>query len=371
MNERILYHRSRAATANPDAVPTPLAAERRVLLAVATVLALVTPLLADGVWTAGRVVEPGRDGAFRIGGGVTLEMEGMVEETERRFYDVTDQSFKQDDAERFDLNDFGMDDGYATVVLALEKNWKYFTFQWETAFSQPDANGVARRNYYIGVGDDVEFEGRTYDNMLIPEGTPFSLEMTTGTLQLRGLITPFTFTPIEGVAFTPWIDLGLFLFGGYYELDAGASTGVTQYQEPPEDFVIGGQAEGTVGLGVPEYGFGGQLRIGAPDRVNLLLEGGMTWLDFDGDTGYFTSSRHREKDVKIDHENARARLALEFPLSSGRAVTLGAQYQVIESDAMITAKDATVEETIERRERFDKHVDFKMAVLTGSVGVTF
>ncbi len=155
------------------------------------------------------------------------------------------------------------------------------------------------------------------------------------------------------------------------EIDAGAPSGVIQYMNPQEDFVVGGQADGVVGLGLPELGLGGQLRIGSPGAVNLVLQGRYAILQYDGDMSYFTSSRHREKNVDIDHFNARVSCALEFPLASGSCITLAAQYQLIESEAAVTSKDATTEEIIARRERFDKDVDFTMGVGTAMLGMTF
>lgn len=340
------------------------------LYLVAVLVVACTRVCADGFFVGGRDLDENRDAQFRVTGGIIAELEAMIQETTRQFYDATDQQFKQDLAERFDLNDFNFDDGYPAFGLSYENAAKWLTFQLDVHVANADADAVAQRNYYIGVGS-VEYAGREYEHMQIPRGRAFSMDLTAALVEMRGLFTPFTLKPREGVRFTPWIDLGLMLFLGDYEIDAGEPSGVIQYMNPPEDFVVGGQADGIVGMGLPELGLGGQLRIGSPGAVNLVLQGHYSVLQYDGDTSYFTSSQHREKDVDIDHFNAKVSCGLEFPLKSGRCVTLAAQYQLIESEAAIMAKDATTEEVITRRERFDKDVNFKMGVGSAMLGLTF
>ncbi len=327
-------------------------------------------LHAGGLFVGGRDYDEKRDAQLRITAGMITEIEAMIQETTRKYYDATDQQFKQDLAESFDLDDFNFDDGYPTVGLSYENAARWLTFQFDAHVSQADTEAVAQRNYYIGVGG-VEYGGREYDHMMIPEGRSFNMDLTALYMELRGLFTPFTFKPDEGVRFTPWVDLGLVVFAGNYDIDAGTAEGVTQYQNPPEDFVVGGQADGTVGLGLPELGIGAQLRIGDPGMANLVLQGHYAVLQYDGGTSYFTSSQHREKDVDIDHFNAKVSCGLEIPMRSGRCVTLALQYQLIESEAAITSKEGTTEEVIARRERFDKDVEFRMGTATAMLGLTF
>jgi len=218
------------------------------------------------MWRAGRGLGEGSNTALRITLGTISEFEGMVQETTRSFYDATDQEFKQSLRENYDLDDFGMDAGCGTIGLGFENARKYFTFQLDASLMNPDAHAVAGRNYYIGVGDDVSFQGRGYDNMLIPEGRSFAMDVIGATMDIRGLITPFTVSPCRRLSITPWLDLGLFLFLGHYEIDAGPATGVTRYLNPPEDFVIGGRSEGFIGAGLPQIGFGGEIRRGPGRR---------------------------------------------------------------------------------------------------------
>jgi hypothetical protein len=337
---------------------------------IASLVLVRTLVFADGFLVGGRDYDENRDAQLRITAGMVTEIEAMVQETTRRYYDASDQQFKQDLAERFGLDDFNLDDGYLSVGLSYENAAKWLTFKFDAHMSQADAEAVAQRNYYIGVGS-VEYNGREYDHMKIPEGRAFSMDLTAFYMEMRGMFTPFTFKPDEGVRFTPWIDIGLIVFAGSYDIDAGRAEGVTQYQNPPEDFVVGGQADGTVGLGLPEFGIGGELRIGDPGMANLVLKAHYAILEYDGGTSYFTSSQHREKNIDIDHFNAKVSCGLEVPRPSGRCVTLALQYQLIESEAAITSQEGTTEEIIARRERFDKDVDFRMGTATAMLGLTF
>ena len=324
----------------------------------------------DGVFSAGRDIEEGRDFSVGITAGQITSFDAVVQETTRAYYSVVGRTESQLDAENYSLNDFDMDEGCVTLGLSMEKMWKFFTLQVDAAFMQPDTDTVARRNYYIEVGD-VVYNGRSYDHMKIPEGTPFSVEATAGIIEIRGLFTLFTFRPTENVRLTPWIDLGIFGFGGDYDINAGPATGVVQYQTPLEDFVVGGQASGFGGLGLPEYGLGGEVRIGNARSMQLVLSGHYAMCEYEGSTGFLTTNDHRDKDIDLDHRNVRLRCSLEFPLKSSRALTVGIQYQSIESDALISssATDPTV--ILARGERFDKEVHFEMESLQAMVGLTF
>lgn len=331
----------------------------------------VTTSFAGGVFRAGRDLSDKRDVNLRVSIGSVLEIQGAVQETTRSFYDATDQQFKQDLAERYDLNNFGMESGYATIGLAYENAAKYFTFQFETAVMNPKVDTVAQRNYYIGIGKEVEFKGGSYENMKIPEGTPFTMDIIGAVTEIRGLFTPFTFRPSDGFRITPWFDFGLYMFLGNYEIDAGAPTGVTRYLEPPQDFVIGGKSKGMIGIGMPEFGLGGEIRIGGDKEANLVLQGYYSAFKYEGSSAFLTSTRHREKNIDLEHSNYRVKCTLEIPLAKGRSLTAGVRYQLVESEASITSQAATEAEIIARRERFDKEVNFKLSLVAVMVGVTF
>jgi len=324
-----------------------------------------------GVFAAGRVLDDEHDAGFRITAGVITDIELMVQETTRKLYDVTGDTWKQDTAENYSLNDFDVEDNEPMVGLSFEKAWKFFSLQFSLTGMNPSVDTTARRNYYISVGESVEYMGQSYDHMKIPEGTQFSMDVVGGTLELTGLITFFTLQPMDGLRITPWIDIGLFGFAGEYDIEAGEVQGVTQYQNPPKDFVIGGKSSGTVGAALPQYGGGGEIRIGGPESLNLVLQGHYLVCQYDGSTEWVTTSDHREKNLDLDHVNLRARLFLEIPAGESCSFMLGVQYQSIETEGVIESTATSEAEVLEQRERFDKKAEFRMESLQGVLGFTF
>ncbi len=324
-----------------------------------------------GFIEGGRPSTPERDAGLRIRAGVATEFKGLVQETRRVFYDVSGQSSKQADAETYGSDDFGMDGGYPIVGFGTEKNWRYTALQLEFGFMNPSIDTEAKRNYYLAVGEDIEYGGRTYDHLLIPEGTPFEADFEGGAIDLKFLITPLTMNFGPACRFTPNLNLGIFGFAGNYDIEAGPVRGVTTYQNPPEYFTIGGSASGFIGMGLPEAGLGGELRFGAPEGATLAIRGHYAVCQYDGSSSYVVSSSDREKDLDIEHVNIRARCELSMPLRSGRAVTLGVEYQKIASEGLISSAADGDEEILAARERFDKWVEFDMESLIGSIGLTF
>lgn len=334
------------------------------------VLSFTCGILHAGVFVSGHDLGAGRDLRFGISGGQITEFKGMVVETTRQLYDVTGESWKQDTAESYNLDDFDLDDAYMTLGLTFEKAWKYFAFQFNGSYMSISSDSVARRDYYLAVGS-VTYDGREYDHLKIPADYPFSFDFTGASLEMNLLFTPFTFRPVDVFRVTPFLGIGLFGVVGQYEIDAGEATGIYPYQNPIEDFVVGGQADGLMGIGLPEYGGGLELRLGRPDGANLVIQGYYTVCQYDGSTSFLTSSDHREKNAKIDHRNARLRVYAEFPLREGRSWLVGAQYQRIESEGMITSTATDPDEVLAKRERFDKEFEFGLSMFNAMVGLTF
>ena len=331
----------------------------------------VVQMVVAGPFVGGRDLPEGRDCSFKFTAGSVVEIEGDVQETNRRYYDVTGQSEHQNLREDYSLDDFGMDGGYELFGFALENAGDLWTFQWDLSVMNPEVNSVAKRNYYIGVSE-VSYGGQDYEYMKIPKGSEFSVDMFAVMTEIRGLFTPFTFKPSNSFRFTPFVDIGLFVFYGSYDIDAGPAKGVVQYLNPPEDFVVGGQASGQLSVVVPELGAGGELRIGSLTGANLVLQANYAVLQYDGSTEFLLSSDHRAKDLDLDHINYKLRAALELPLSAGRAISFGVHYHYIESIAEITSSDDfTDQEAADRHERFDKDVYFSLNTMMATFGFTF
>lgn len=333
--------------------------------------AVVTGACDAGGWfRAGREIPPERDAGVRIGAGSVLRLECLVQETHRPFYDLTNPEANLV-AERYDLGDFDLDAGLGLIELTLEKHGRHFGVQWNVAFTAPGTETVARRDYYIGISRPIVYEGQRYEYMMIPEGTPFSLDVLGLLTDVRLMWTPFTLAPTDGIRFVPWLDVGLLAFAGDYDLDAGAPSGVIQYQNPPEDFVVGGRASGLVAAGLPEAGAGAELRFGRPGGANLVLQVRGAALEYSGSSSYLTTSRHREKVLTVDHVHVWGRCAMEIPLRNGRFFTAGIACRLVESQVDIRASGRSEEEILRRRERFNKEADFALLSVTFNLGLQF
>lgn len=336
--------------------------------------ALVLSVLSHGSsraeLIAGRPTVPRRDASVRVLAGAIIRIEGTVRETSRLFYTVTGREASQLTREDYDLEDFGMDSGYGTFGLSTETAWTFLAFESDLLYLGLDTSSTAARNYYIGV-NSVAFGGADYEYMQIPAGRSFDVRIQGIMADLRCLITPCTLRISEAFQATPWVSLGLFLVGGAYEIDAGTATGLVQYQNPPETFVVGGYGDGALGGGLPEIGIGGEMRLGSEDAAHLLLRANYAVCSYNGSTDWLTVSSHRRKDIDLDHTNLRLSASLEFPFESGRALSIGARFQLIDTEASITSQGGTVEEIVARRERFDKEVDFRMSIAAATLGVRF
>ena len=338
------------------------------LAALAALTLLPASARAGAEW--GGSFPPGRSQHLRLQGGAVIGFEGMVAETTRKLYDVTGHTWKQDDAERYDTSDFDLDGSYGLFGLSCDAMWSFVGLQLDTAFFQPSTRTTARRDYYIAVGDDIEYQGNSYDHLMIPKGTTFDADLTGNLTELTLRLVPVGFKAGESLRINPSLELGVLFFGGKYDIDAGETTGVKTYQNPPEDFAIGGRASGYAGLIAPQWGPGLEVRFGGPDALHVDVQAHYLFFDYSGSTSFFTSADHREKDLDFSHKNLRLRGQIEIPLKR-TALNLGVQVQWIETEGTVSSQATDPEEILARQERFDKEFTFKLDAVLATLGVTF
>ncbi len=342
---------------------------KRFVLLMASALSASLPAARAGAeW--GGILEPGREQNLRLTVGSVQEFEGMVNETTRKLYDVTGHTWKQDTAERYDSNDFNLDGPYGTIGLAFDSAWKYVRLQVDTAFMNPDTRATAVRDYYLAVGEDIDYGGRSYDHLMIPKGREFEAEFFGNMTEVTLQFVPVGFLVADLVTINPSFGVGLLAFAGKYDIDAGETTGVKTYQNPPEDFAVGGSSSGWMGLGAPQWGPGVEIRVGGAEGVVFDLEAQYLFAQYDGSTGWFTTADHREKDLDFDHRNLRIRGQFEFPTGE-RALTLGVQVQMVETEGTISSSSDDPEEILARQERFDKEFSFNMDSVLVTLGFAF
>ena len=300
--------------------------------------------------------------------GKVVNIKGSVEETIRPYYQ---QIGDDTQGESYTLSELGLDGKKATFGLGIEQKWKYITLEVGGFYYNPTSNTTALRDYYLGISNDIEYQGKEYEYMMIPEGQPFTADLKSVFCELDILITPITLAPSPNLEFVPFFYLGITGIFGTYDIDAGPPTGTTVYEDPPRDYVIGGRTDGWMGAGMPGVGLGGEIRIGPPDGLRLVLEGRYVLFRYNGSTDYIPVSIRHEKDLDLDYDNYEAKVQMELPLSEKLDIVLGLSYEYVKIDAEATAIEKSPEEIEDEREKFDKKINFELSEFHGFVGLKF
>lgn len=323
------------------------------------------------VLSRGRILPADRNAKWTLSYGTLSDLKGHVDETFRAYYKATGQDSKQALAESYSLSDFGVEDSYPTFGLHYEGQGKYFAFRWDLLYLSMDADATARRDYYLGLGDEISYGGRDYDHLKIPAGSGFSIQFDGVWTTLGGAFTPFTFDVADTVRLSPELDFGLVLVGGEYKIDAGKPRGTTVYQNPPVDFVVGGSSSSFIGAGAPMVGAGLELRVGPEDWIQWVTRANAGFFSFSGSTKPFTSSSHREKDLDLDYFSLAFDTSLVLPMDDSTCLTVGLRIEYMDIDAEIKSKDRDAAAVVAARERFDKAADFKAVSTMLYAGLTF
>ncbi|MBR1835848.1 MAG: hypothetical protein IJ783_01035, partial [Kiritimatiellae bacterium] len=313
---------------------------------------------------------PDRDGHWSVSFGAFLDISGKVDETFRAYYKATGQNSKQALAESYDLGDFGVDPPYGAFGLHYARQWRFFAFRFDVEGFSLSADAHAKRDYYIGLGDDVRYGGRKFDHMKIPAGSAFSADFSGGLLDAVASFTPVEIELSENVRLVPSLDFGLAVFGGEWKVDAGPARGTAVYQNPPVDFVVGGSSSSFVGAGAPFAGASLEIRVGSEDWVQWVTRAGFGLFSYDGSTRQF-AGKGREKDLDLDYLSATLDTCVLLPMTEGTCLSLGARLRYMSIDAEITSKERDAAAIVAARERFDKSADFDALLGEFYVGVTF
>lgn len=341
----------------------------KILSLVIGLVLVLTMGVAQAQMQKGRNLDDRKTFSISLTVGSVFGLDGEVQETTRPIEEIGGPTSGAP-PEDYSWKELGFDDSFATVGVSVEKIWNYITLQGSFLHGTPKVSSTADRDYYIGVGE-VKFDGREYEYMVIPEGESYKGDIDIYAFDMRMLITPVSFGSSGTVQFTPWIHLGLFGFVGDYEIDAGPAQGVTQYENPPRDYVIGGKGTGVTGLLVPELGIGGEVRIPISDQVRLTLQAHAAFLKYKGSNSDFGVSSRNEKAVDVDYRTIGARALVEVELNERVNLIAGIEFQYWTGDAEVRAKDKDDEEVLALREKFDKDVTFEMSSLVGIVGLQF
>ena len=340
--------------------------KRMMAWALAGLLAAGTTVFGEMI---GGVSESRQVTSVRLGAGALMDVSGTVEETFRAYYEATGRHEDQKTAEKYDLDDFGVDAPYASFALQLSHQWRYAALRWNVQYLNVSSDATAKRDYYISLFDDVEYRGNSYERMKIPKGSDFSMDLTGAYMDLVLSITPFTIGEPDAIELTPVLDIGLVAAGGKLDIDAGRARGTYTYQNPPVDFVVGGDSSSMVGVAAPMVGGGLELCVGAPDRVRWLSRGTVDYFAYDGSSKPFSSAR--EKDIDVSFLTVAAETGLEVPLQQARTLSLGVRFQMMNLEGDIKSHEREKSRIIAAHERFDKSIDFDISMLMAYIGLKF
>jgi len=338
----------------------------RPLLRAATALLLLAPAAASAA-VAGRAVEGGFKTRLTFNLGDRSPIDGGVQETERPLNDIRDQ-ITPEEAESFTFEELGLSESETTFGLTLERQWKWVTLFVNGTYMEASANGVAPRDLFIGV-KEAFFDGVEYNYQRIPKGTAYASDIDLLTASFRLAVTPVTLNPGGSAEFVPWVVFGLYTLGGQFDIDAGPALGVQEYENPPRLYVVGGSSQGEAAAVAPEIGVGGELLLRLTERARLTIQGTYAFVDVSGSTSDLGVDSRNEKDIDLDYEALDARVYYEMPLNERLKLLIGAEFRRVEVDALAEAKDATPEEILERREKFNKNVDLAIETVTFNVGL--
>lgn len=344
---------------------------KRNAFATLPLLAAAALASADGGAEWGKQIPADRDSALSVSYGTMFGLKGHVDETFRAFYRATGQDSKQALAESYSLEDFGVDDAYTVYGLRYEERWSLFDLRCDLTLLSLDADADARRDYYIGLGDEIKWGGRSFDHLKIPKGTHFSIDFSGALLSVEGAFTPVSLLFGDDIRLTPELDFGLVLVGGRYKVDAGPTRGAAVYQNPPVDFAVGGHSSSFIGAGAPMVGLGAELRVGPDDWVQWITRANIGYFSYDGSTKPFTSSSHREKEIELGYLSLAFDTSVVLPMDESTCLQVGLRLQYMDIDAEIRSKDRDVASIVAARERFDKSADFKAFTALLYAGVTF
>lgn len=329
--------------------------------------------MADFI-TAGRPVNPDKSFSLRATVGKVSDISGGVTETTRRLFELEGRDPSTFDPESYTFEELGIEDSDMTFGLAMEKNWKYFTFRADLSYMRASASGVPPRDFFIGVSD-IKYKGKSYEYMKLEDGIPYDASIDAALFDFRLEYTPFTLAEEYTISFTPIIHLGMFGLAGTFEVDQGEPQRIQIYENPPREYVVGGHGEGTVGGVIPEIGIGGEFRFWFGENNygarELAVQGSYGFLKYKGSSDALGISSRNEKDLDIDCDKIELRATFYLPISEATDFLIGAEYKAISTDASSKSKAENLEEAQKNREKWDKDITFDLTIVNVFAGLRF
>jgi hypothetical protein len=217
-----------------------------------------------------------------------------------------------------DLSDLGVDEGSDARFFRVKLMNSWVSFFLNYYQGSVSGQGTTEADVRLNV-DGVEFGGRVFDYLLIPEGGEYTLDLENTWLGFGMQFTPFTFNPEGRIRATPWIHLGLQYVELEYRVDAGATTTVQFDPQTQRTFAFRGSARSEERALMPEYGFGGEIRVQlwerAGKRVQLVGDATYKRLDLEDGFGSLSFDDTSFEDVDFSYSSLEMNFYVLFPVN--------------------------------------------------------
>lgn len=216
------------------------------------------------------------------------------------------------------MSDLGVDDASDAQFLRAKLMNSWVTFFLNYYQGSVSGQGTTEADVRLNV-DGVEFGGRRFNFLLIPEGGQYALELEHTWFGFGMQFTPFTINPDGRIRATPWLHLGMQYVELVYQINAGATTTVQFDPQTQRSFAFRGSASSEERALMPEYGFGGEVRLQlwerAGKRVQLVGDATYKRLDLDDGFGSLSFDDTSFQEVNFSYNSLEMNLYVLNPLT--------------------------------------------------------
>ena len=240
-----------------------------------------------------------------------------------------------------DFGQLGIDDGTDSLLIGGSISGKWITFLVDYRQNTIDASGIADSEIRLSA-DQVNFGGQSFEYLLIPVGSEYTLESDTNLLGLGLRFTPLTINPGGRVRFTPWIHAGLQYVDTTFDLDSANNTSIETGGFQSRTYVVNGRASGEAQLIIPEIGFGGEVRFLFHDEEStgpeVTLYGTYKILDLQGDLDTIGVEDDEFDRLDVSYSSLEIGANFYYPLGDSVDLLVGIYFEDVETNTVLESK---------------------------------
>jgi hypothetical protein len=240
-----------------------------------------------------------------------------------------------------DFNQLGIEDGSESMLIGGSLTGKWFTLLLDYRQNTIEASGTADSEIRLNV-DSINFNGQSFEYLLIPVNSDYTLDSETNLLGLGLRFTPFTVNPTGNVRFTPWIHAGLQYIDSTFDLNSGNSASIQGAGFQGRSYVVNGRATGEAQLIIPEIGIGGELRFlfhdGEDSGPELTLFGTYKLLDLEGNLDSIGVDDDEFDRLSVTYTALELGANFYYPLGDSVDLLIGLYLEQVESNTVLESK---------------------------------